>query len=120
LDYFRNGTMAHCMTEKITPLAWSPLAGGRLSFNGPIDLNEPGHAKRIQLREAIDIVAREHNVSRSVLAIAWLLKHPSGIVPIIGSADPRNIRDVVKAVDLNLSREEWYSLLEGAMGERLP
>jgi predicted oxidoreductase len=120
LDYFRNGTMEHCMTEKITPLAWSPLAGGRLSFAGPIDLNEPGHAKRIQLREAIDIVARERNVSRTVLAIAWLLKHPSGIVPIIGSADPRNIRDVVKAVDLNLSREEWYTVLEGAMGERLP
>ncbi len=120
LDYFRNGTMEQCMTEKITPLAWSPLAGGRLSFSGQIDLNEPGHAKRIQLREALDVVARERNVSRAVLAIAWLLKHPSGIVPIIGSADPRNIRDVVKAVDLSLSREEWYGVLEAAIGERLP
>ena len=119
-DYFRNGTMEQCMMEKITPLAWSPLAAGRLCFTGAIDLNEPGHAKRIQLRDAIDAVAREHNVSRAVVAIAWLLRHPSKIVPIIGSSDPQNIKDVAKAENLKLSREEWYSLLEGALGERLP
>ena len=120
LDFFRNGTMEQCMMERITPLAWSPLAAGRLCFTAPIDLNEPGHAKRIQLRDAIDLVAREHNVSRAVIAIAWLLKHPSGIVPIVGSTDPANIKDVVKAVEIDLSREEWYSLLEGSIGERLP
>lgn len=120
LDYFRNGTMEQCMLEKIVPLAWSPLGGGRLAFPGPIDLNEPGHAKRIQLRDAIDQVARDLNASRAVVAIAWLLKHPSKIVPIIGSADPRNIKEVTKALDLKLSREDWYSLLEGAVGERLP
>lgn len=120
LDFFRNGTMEQCMMEKITPLAWSPLAAGRLCFPGQIDLNEPGHARRIKLREAIDAVARERNVSRAAVAIAWLLKHPAGIVPIIGSADPDNIKDVVKAVDLQLTREEWYCLMEGAVGERLP
>jgi predicted oxidoreductase len=72
------------------------------------------------LREAIDRVAREHDVSRAVVAMAWLLKHPSGIVPIVGSTDAANIKDVVKAVDLKMSREEWYGLLEGALGERLP
>jgi predicted oxidoreductase len=120
LEFFRNGVMEQCMSEKITPLAWSPLGGGRLSFPGAIDLNEPGHARRIQLRDAIDAIARERNVSRAAIAVAWLLKHPSNIVPIIGSADPKNIQDVAKAIDLQLTREEWYSLLEGAMGERLP
>ncbi len=120
LDFFRNGTMEQCMMDRITPLAWSPLSGGRLCFTGPIDLNEPGHAKRIQLRDSIDAVARERNVSRAVIAIAWLLKHPSGIVPIVGSTDPANIKDMATAVNLNLTREEWYSLLEGAVGERLP
>ena len=119
-EFFRNGAMEQCMMEKITPLAWSPLAAGRLCFPGPIDLNEPGHAKRIQLRDAIDLVARQHNISRAVVGISWLLRHPSGIVPIIGSADPNNIKDVTRATTLNLSREEWYTLLEGAVGERLP
>lgn len=120
LDAFHNGTLDHCQTEKITPLAWSPLAGGRLLFAGVIDLNDAGHARRIMLREAIDRIAYDHNVSRGVVAIAWLLKHPAGIVPIIGSADPKNIQDTVKAVDLNLSREEWYLLMEAAHGQRLP
>jgi predicted oxidoreductase len=120
LDYFRNGAMEQCMTERITPLAWSPLAAGRLCFTAPIDLNEAGHARRIQLRETIDLIARERNVSRAALSLAWLLRHPSGIVPIIGSTDPRNIKDAVTSLDLKLTREEWYSLLESALGERLP
>ena len=120
LDFFKNGTMEQCMLDKITPLAWSPLAGGRLCFTGAIDLNEPGHAKRIQLRDAIDLVARERNVPRAVVAVAWLLRHPSGILPIIGSSDPHNIKEMAKAVDLKLTRDEWYSLMEGAAGERLP
>ncbi len=120
LDYFSNGTVEQCMSEGITPLAWSPLAAGRLSFNGQIDLNEPGHARRIQLRDAVDAIARERNASRAVTAIAWLLRHPSNIVPIIGSADPKNIREITRAVDLQLSREEWYLLMEGSIGQRLP
>jgi len=120
LDFFKNGTMEHCMLEKITPMAWGPLAAGRLCFPTAIDLNEPGHAKRIQLREAIDLIARERNASRGVIALAWLLKHPSGILPTIGSTDPKNIKDLTKAVNLNLTRDEWYSLMEAAVGERLP
>lgn len=120
LDFFRNGTMEQCMMEKVIPLAWSPLGGGKLAYNGPIDLNEPGHAKRIQLREALDLVARELNATRPVAALAWLLKHPARIVPIVGSADPRNIKEMTKALELKLSREDWYTLLEGAIGERLP
>jgi len=120
LDFFRNGTAEQCISENITPLAWSPLAAGRLSFTGAIDLNEPGHAKRIQLRDAVDAIARERSVSRSVVALAWLLRHPSGIVPIIGSADPAHIKAAARAASLELTREEWYSLLEGALGERLP
>jgi predicted oxidoreductase len=120
LDYFRNGTMEQCMMERITPVAWSPLSAGRLCFTGPIDLNEAGHARRIQLRDSIDVIARERNVSRGVVALAWLLKHPSGIVPLIGSSDPKNIRDLASALKVELSREEWYSLMESAYGERLP
>lgn len=120
LDFFHNGTMEHCMSENVTPMAWSPLAAGRLSFVGPIDLNEAGHAKRIQLRDAVDRVARRRKVSRAAVALAWLLKHPSGIIPVVGSTDPRNIRELAKAVEVELTREEWYSLLEGATGQRLP
>jgi predicted oxidoreductase len=120
LDFFKNGTMEHCMLEKTTPFAWGPLAAGRLCFSGAIDLNEAGHARRIQLRDSLDLIARERNCSRGVLALAWLLKHPAGIIPIIGSTNPKNIADLATAANLDLTREEWYTLLESALGERLP
>ena len=120
LEAFFDGTLEQSLAEQITPLAWSPLGGGSLAFQGPIDLNEPGHAKRILLRDSLDYVARERKVSRGVIALAWLLRHPSGIVPLVGSANPKNIKELTQAADLDLSREEWYALLEGAHGQRLP
>lgn len=65
-------------------------------------------------------MAKEKQSTRSVVALAWLLKHPSRILPIVGSTTPANIRQAVQAAELALSREEWYSLLEAARGQRLP
>jgi predicted oxidoreductase len=59
-------------------------------------------------------------VSRSVIAYAWLLKHPSRIVPIVGTTNPARIREAVSATEFELTREEWYRLLVAARGEPLP
>jgi len=120
LDAFHDGTLDQCLAEQITPMAWSPLAGGRLGANDPIDLRDPDHARRIHVREALDLVARERATSRPVVALAWLLKHPSRIVPIVGSTDPARITELSQAADLELSRDEWYRLLEAGFGQRLP
>jgi predicted oxidoreductase len=120
LEGFEDGTLDQCLTEKITPLAWSPLGGGQLAATMPIDLRSTDHALRIGLREELEHLARERNSTRTLVALAWLLKHPAGIVPIIGSIQPERIREAVKAADFALSREEWYRLFEAARGERLP
>jgi predicted oxidoreductase len=119
-DCFHDGTLDQCLAEHITPMAWSPLAGGRLAENGPIDLQTPDHAHRIHIREVLDLVARERGVTRSVAALAWLLKHPARIVPIIGSTHPERIRDAINATEIELTRDEWYRLMEAAHGQRLP
>lgn len=120
LDSLHDGTLDQCLAEQITPLAWSPLAGGRLATNDPIDLRDPDHAKRIHIRELLDLVARDRQTTRPVVALAWLLKHPSRIVPIVGTGDPGRINELARAADLDLSREEWYRLLEASIGQRLP
>ena len=120
LDAFEDGTVEQCMAGKIIPMAWSPLAGGRLSEVLPIDINSPEHARRIGLRETLDSIARDYGVSRTIVAIAWLLKHPARIIPVVGTARPEHIRETAQAYKLHLSREEWYRLLEAARGERLP
>ncbi len=120
LSPFDDGTLDQCLAEKVVPLAWSPLAAGRLSDTLPIDINSPDHARRIGLRETLDDIARDYGVSRTIIALAWLLKHPARIVPIIGTAKPERIREAAQADKVHLSRDEWYRLLEAARGERLP
>ena len=120
LTTFEDGTLDQCLAEKITPMAWSPLAGGQLA-DGASRLLASQQAYRIKpVVAALDLLAKSKSVSRAMLALAWLLKHPSGIVPIVGSTNPASIRDASKAAEIDLSRDDWYRLLEAARGEGLP
>ena len=120
LDCFTDGTLDQCVAENITPMAWSPLGGGLLA-DGPRRLLPWQEEYRPAMAvETLDAIATSRGASRSVVALAWLLKHPGGIVPIVGSTNPERIREATKAAELELSREEWYTLLEAARGERLP
>ena len=100
-------------------MALSPLGGARLGSNDPVDLRDPDHAHRLQIRETLDLIAREHNTTRTVIAVAWLLKHPARIVPVIGSTSPEHIRELAGSVDIHLSRDDWYRLMEAGVGQRL-
>lgn len=120
LRCFEDGTLDQCLADKITPMAWSPLAGGQLGSGARRLLASQETYRTADIVAALDALAQTRGTSRTVIALAWLLKHPCGIVPIIGSVNPVNIREAVKAADTELTREEWYSLLETARGERLP
>lgn len=120
LDAFTDGTMDQCLIEKITPMAWSPLAAGLLGA-GAHDLLPSQQTYRTEpFLPAIDALAKERGATRTTIALAWLLKHPCGIQPIVGSVNPDRIRQAAKADELELSREEWYRLLLAARGEPLP
>lgn len=117
---FTDGSLDQCMTERLTPLAWSPLAGG-LMGDGATKLLPAQRAYRLEtLLPVLDEVAVRHGVSRTLIALAWLMKHPSGIVPIVGSANPERIRETARAAEVQLDREEWYRLFVAARGEPLP
>ena len=120
LSCFENGTLDQCLAEKLTPLAWSPLAGGQLG-DGVKRILPSQEAYRTEAVTAVlDAFAQDCGVSRSVVALAWLLKHPSRIVPIVGSTNPDKIRQATRAAELELSREDWYRLLRAARGEPFP
>jgi predicted oxidoreductase len=120
LACFYDGTLDQCLERRITPLAWSPLGGGWLGTGGVVGEKHPQRIKALAIQAAVDERAAHYGVSRSVLALAWLLKHPAGIIPIVGSCNPEHIRDAVRADELELSREDWYRLLIVARGEPLP
>ena len=120
LHALEDGTLDQCLAEKVTPMAWSPLGGGLLGDGAKRLLPAQETYRPQAIVTALDRIAAARGVSRSVVALAWLLRHPAGIIPIIGSADPANIRDASRAVELTLTRDEWYQLLAAARAERLP
>jgi predicted oxidoreductase len=119
LDCFTDGTLDQCLADKITPMAYAPLGGGRLG-DGAQAPQDPTASHWQTLLDVLDDVASDHNVSRTVVNLAWLLRHPSGIIPVVGTIRPERIKDAAKADELDLSREEWYRILLAARGEGLP
>jgi len=120
LDAFTDGTLDQCLIEQITPMAWSPLAAGLIGVGATRLLPSQKVYRPEKFLPAIDAVATSRGVSRIEVALAWLLRHPSRIQPIIGSTNPERIRQAAKAPELELTREEWYRLLLAARGEPLP
>lgn len=120
LHCFEDGTLDQCVADGITPMAWSPLAGGYLGTGATVDPKHPRRDALLKLLALMDRLAAKYSTTRTNIALAWLLKHPSHIVPIIGSAQPDRIREATRADSIDLTREDWYALLEAARAQRLP
>lgn len=109
-----DGSLDQAMQHDMAVLAWSPLAQGRL---GDSDDAEP---RATAVRAALDEIARREGVSRTVVAYAWLLRHPSRPIPIVGSQQPARIAEAAQALSIGLSNTDWYAVLTAARGVRLP
>jgi predicted oxidoreductase len=110
------GTLPFCRMQGITLQAWSPLAGGSLTGK-PLSDAAPRVARAAGV---VREMAEEKGVSREAVVVAWLLRHPAGIQPVIGTTNPARIAACCEADHLVLSREEWYRLFEAGRGGRVP
>jgi len=115
-----DGTLDQCIEKGITPMAWSPLGAGLLGNGAKRLLPAQQSYQPDAVVKVLDEIAAARGVSRTVIAYAWLLKHPSNIVPIVGSTDSQRIREAVRSTEFELTREEWYRLFLAARGEPLP
>ena len=70
--------------------------------------------------KTLDAVAKKLGVSRVVVTFAWLMRHPSGIVPLVGSVNPARIKEAATADGIEISREDWYRIYIAARGEGMP
>ncbi|MBF9016634.1 aldo/keto reductase [Oceanispirochaeta sp. M2] len=107
------GILDFCRLHDITIQAWSPFQYG--FFEGVFLNNE----KFPELNKEIDRLAEKYSVSNSAVALAWILRHPSGIQTVIGTTKITRIKEMAKAASFKLSREEWYALYRAA-GNVLP
>lgn len=104
----RDGTLDQCLARDVTPLAWSPLGGGRVG-------DRTGAVAPVLGR-----LAAEHGVDTTAIALAFVLAHPSAPIPILGTQRVDRIQAARVASTVRLERGEWYELYQAGTGERLP
>ncbi|MFI8380381.1 aldo/keto reductase family oxidoreductase [Leeuwenhoekiella sp. NPDC079379] len=113
LEHFDNENIEFFQKHKIKPMAWSPLAGGGLF--------KPETEQEHRLHSVLKAIASELNIETiDQVMYAWLLKHPVGIMPIVGSQHINRIKSAVDALKIELSLEQWYKIYIASKGEDLP
>jgi predicted oxidoreductase len=116
IDALNNGVLDQCQRLGITPQAWCPVAGVAYPAWGNTFTDED----TARIRAELEIQSEKYNTEDWLIAVVWLLKHPAGISPIIGSTTPDRIRTAMTALDIEYSREDWYRLLEARNGVSVP
>lgn len=107
-----NGEMDQAMRLGLVPMAWSPLGGGRLM--------QPETAREKAVAAALDAVAEELGTNRALAAYGWLMAHPAGIIPIVGSQRPARIIEAAAVIEQRWTRAQWYRVFTAARGAPLP
>ena len=107
-DSFVNGDVAFHQRIGTPLMAWSPLAGGAL-FSG----DHP------DVMSALSNVASQNNVDETAVAIAWLLAHPSRILPVLGTNSLERIKGMSAALDVKMDRQTWYEIYTAALGREV-
>lgn len=107
-----DGVLDQAIARRMTVLAWSPFAGGRLA--NPVD----DRAGRVAA--ALDVKATEAGVSRAAAAYSWIMAHPARAIPIVGAQTPARIAEIPDAFKPRWTRAEWYAVLVASLGEPLP
>lgn len=108
-----DGTLTQCEKLNLKPMAWSPLAGGRLF--------DPENPAAPRLAKAAERMSSHYNgATLEQLAYAWILAHPSQPLPVIGTNKIERLQSAVQADSIVLERQDWYALWEAAQGHRIP
>jgi len=104
-----DGTLDYMMKHHITPMSWSPL-GSVFKQDTP---------QNMRIKNKLDELGAKYDATQDQLLLAWLLKHPAKIYPVIGTTSNDRITNAVQAVAINLERKDWFELLEASIGEEV-
>lgn len=109
-----DGSLDFMQLNSITPMAWNPLGS---VFKENLGENDE---KTSKIRKTVLKISKKYNVEMDVLLLAWILKHPSGILPVFGTADKTRIEKLKKATEINLELEDWFALWTASLGTKVP
>lgn len=105
-----NGWLDEMQVKRIIPMAWSPL--------GTVFRMENEQTARI--RTLLSQLSRKYGATEEQLLLAWVLQHPAGVHPVIGTTRKDRMTDAVRALDLNLELQDWFALWVASQGQKVP
>jgi predicted oxidoreductase len=109
-DVMYDGTLDQALAQSIVPMAWKPLGG----------LFDTQDERAARIREVADPLCKKYGLSLAGLGIAFIKKHPSGVLPVVGTTEPERLADLLKASKVDLELQDWFVLLEASQGRRVP
>lgn len=112
LEHFENGNIDFFQKHKVKPMAWSPLGGG--------DIFHTKDKGTIDCLKVLNQIGDELNCGVDQVIYAWLLKHPAGICPVIGTGKIERVNSAVKSLEVNMDLEQWFQIFEAGLGKELP
>lgn len=105
-----DGTLDHMMLNNTKPMAWSPLG---IAFKDDTEQTQ-------RIRKQLEALKETYNATDDQLFLAWILKHPSGIHPVLGTTTRERITNAAKALTIDLDLEDWFLMLVASQGHKLP
>lgn len=112
LPPFTDGTLDYCLAHKIVPMAWGPLGGGNI-FTSQTERHQ-------RIVAVAEMLAQQYHAAADQILLAWLLHHPAGILPVLGTAKAERLQPAADAVSIQLTTQDWYLLWRASMGQEVP
>lgn len=112
IDPLKDGVLDQCIKLGVKPTAWSPIGGGAIFSVEKTKQNQRIHMVASEL-------ADRYACGIDTILLAWLMKHPAGVIPVVGTSKIERISSALTATKIELSHEEWYELLQAATGEEV-
>lgn len=105
-----DGSLDYMQTNNIKPLCWSPMG----------TVFKKNDEKSVRIRNLATKLSTKYNVEIDVLLLAWILKHPAGILPVFGTADKTRITNLMKATTVEMELEDWFAFWTESAGNPIP
>lgn len=105
-----DGSLDYMQTHNIKPLCWSPMGS----------IFKKNDEKSVRVKNLATKLSSKYNVEIDVLLLAWILKHPAGILPVFGTADKTRITNLIKATEVEMELEDWFAFWTESAGNPIP
>ena len=110
LEPIYDGTLEYMQTKNIKPMAWKPLGDYYVKDN---DQNN-------RIRKKVKKFTKKYNCSETQILLAWLIKHPSNIIPVVGTTKIDRLKESIDSIITDIELVDWFEILEASQGKRVP